>query len=253
MKNKIFSQNIAHDVISVCNERDVNLNMFSAERILFVGLNALCKQLMTEFICANYNGIYSPCFDESKTENCHLIIFVYEHMQACDFSVLRRCRVKLPHIPALWIVKKISDDDKLHALELGAEDVLTYGIHIKEIFFRVGAILKRTFLNDINKNYMMLSRDDFYMEKNLRQCQFNHHDVQLSRIQFELMWILCMYYGKVIRRDILYYLLFDKSIQAYDRSLDMHISRTRKKLESAGMQSSRLVSIRGIGYQLKSK
>ena len=77
---------------------------------------------------------------------------------------------------------------------------------------------------------------------------YHEQPITLTPIQFRLLWCLAQSQYEVLSKAYLYQTVLDKSFSLYDRTLDMHISRVRKKLVEAGMPTERLVTVHGKGY-----
>ena len=73
-------------------------------------------------------------------------------------------------------------------------------------------------------------------------------DVSLTQIQFRLLWVLVLHQGEALSKPYLYQVVLEKEFSRYDRSLDMHLSRVRRKLVNAGMAADRLQTVHGKGY-----
>ena len=75
--------------------------------------------------------------------------------------------------------------------------------------------------------------------------------IDLTPSQFSLLWTLALYQGEVLTKPFLSKLVLNKTYGKYDRSLDMHLSRVRRKLAEANWASQRLQSVHGQGYCLR--
>ncbi|WP_235040143.1 winged helix-turn-helix domain-containing protein [Vreelandella profundi] len=75
--------------------------------------------------------------------------------------------------------------------------------------------------------------------------------VELTPLQFRLLWILVSHRGQILSKSYLYHTLFQREYSLYDRSLDMHVSRIRRKLSVVGFDALRLRTQHGKGYCLQ--
>ena len=83
-----------------------------------------------------------------------------------------------------------------------------------------------------------------------QQVFFHEHAVQLTPIQFKLLWTLMQHANHLLSKPQLYRLVMERDFSRYDRSLDMHMSRVRRKLIDVGMPVDRLQTVHGAGYIL---
>lgn len=73
----------------------------------------------------------------------------------------------------------------------------------------------------------------------------------MTPLQFRLLWQLIVQRGEVLTKPYLYRVVFEREHSGYDRSLDMHISRIRRRLSEAGLAADRLQTIHGRGYSFQ--
>lgn len=104
---------------------------------------------------------------------------------------------------------------------------------------------ERTTLESLNQ----LMLDQLFLDRSKGFVSYQGHEVDLTPIQFKLLWLLVENYNEVLTRPFLCELVLEREFGPNDRSLDMHLSRVRKKLMDVGMPSNRLVTIHGKGYR----
>ncbi|WP_195842229.1 helix-turn-helix domain-containing protein [Vibrio cholerae] len=91
---------------------------------------------------------------------------------------------------------------------------------------------------------------DLYLNRGLSEVRVAERLVVFTPIQFKLLWSLATHYKQVVDKRFLYKTVLNKPWSVHDRSLDMHLSRVRKKLISAGFDGERIATVHGIGYSL---
>ena len=94
----------------------------------------------------------------------------------------------------------------------------------------------------------MLQLDGLSLNKIYQGSVYHEQPIILTPIQFRLLWRLAESQNGVLSKAYLYQTVLDKSFNQYDRTIDMHISRVRKKLVEAGMPIERLITVHGEGY-----
>jgi two-component system response regulator CpxR len=159
------------------------------------------------------------------------------------FEILRRLR-KESRVPVLMLTARADDVDRIVGLELGADDYLPKPFNPRELVARVRAILRRyeprtTAATRVEVNGVVL-------DPSTRQVTVDGQSADLTTFEFDILDILMRAAGRVLSRDDLMENLYNRKATPFDRSIDMHISHIRRKLET---QRPFIKTIRGVGYQ----
>lgn len=160
-------------------------------------------------------------------------------------DVLRAIR-RESNVPIIVVSAKDAEADVVTALELGADDYITKPYSARELIARVRALARRASPSDVPEtlSYAVLSLDAGRYELTVAQKRFD-----LPRKEFEVMALLMERAGRIVTRER----LLDE-VWGMDwgdtKSLDQHIRRLRRKLES-NEDAPRIVTIRGVGYRLE--
>ncbi len=114
---------------------------------------------------------------------------------------------------------------------------------------RIEAVLRRTCgLTDNRAGDAALQIGTLRLDRNQLQVCVGEHNVELTPVQFKLLWCLASHQNEVLSKPYLHTLVLEKPYSRHDRSIDMHLSRVRKKLEHAGLPADRLQTVHGRGY-----
>jgi DNA-binding response OmpR family regulator len=164
-----------------------------------------------------------------------------------DIDGLEICRIVRARskVPILMLTAKGDPVDRVVGLELGADDYLPKPFEPRELLARLKAILRRQSRDgptDILR-FGKLEIDRHAMEARLdgRPCTLTAH-------QFRLLAVMADAAGRVLSRDHLMDQLRGESIDAFDRSIDVHISRIRSEIEDDPRRPRRVITVRGAGY-----
>jgi DNA-binding response OmpR family regulator len=164
------------------------------------------------------------------------------------FDVLKQLREKYPHLPALMLTARGDDIDRIVGLELGADDYLPKPFNPRELLARLRSVLRRVQAPEPEPH--MLANGPLHIDYNTREARLKGQVLPLTSAEFGLLAMLMQNCGQVIHKDQLAQGALQRPLNAYDRSIDVHMSHLRKKLEACGGAAQWLLSVRGQGYQL---
>ena len=161
------------------------------------------------------------------------------------FEILRRLRTH-SKVPVIMLTARGEDVDRIIGLEIGADDYLAKPFNPRELAARIRAILRRYEARPaapagrIEVNGIVLDPAN-------REVYSGGKPVELTTFEFDILEMLMRSAGRVLSRDALMENFYNRKATPFDRSIDMHISHLRKKLERG---ESIIKTIRGVGYQL---
>jgi len=166
------------------------------------------------------------------------------------FSVLGRLR-KQSQTPVMMLTACGAEEERIQGYSKGADDYLPKPFNITELLLRVEAVLRRTRGESGSAPQSELLVGSLLLNRSDQSVKVEQQAVVMTPIEFRLLWTLIEHKGEVLTKPYLYQLVLEKEFSRYDRSLDMHMSRIRKKLEQAGLDNSLLMTVHGKGYCFK--
>jgi two-component system response regulator MtrA len=158
------------------------------------------------------------------------------------FDVLKKYR-EVSDIPVLILTARTETADKVRGFELGGDDYLTKPFWPEELVARVAARLRRPVL----KRGDGIEVGEIFIDTEARLARVGSEDVDLTRVEFDLLATLAARPGMAFSRRQLVDRVLDEEREGTERTLDVHVSRLRKKLGDA---SDQLETVWGIGYKL---
>jgi len=164
-------------------------------------------------------------------------------------DVLRQVR-QFTTTPILMLTARGEATDRIVGLELGADDYLPKPCNPRELAARLRAILRRAQTSSCDAASVALAAGHIRIEPAQRSVTYSGIDLQLTSAEFNVLQILVRGAGTVIDKETLCRQALGRALSAYDRSIDVHISKIRKKLALHG-GNNLIVNVRGNGYQLR--
>ena len=165
------------------------------------------------------------------------------------FEVLRRMRASSA-VRVLLLTARGDDVDRIVGLEIGADDYLSKPFNPRELLARVRAILRRSAGTQEKQNQTLLRADGLELNLATRTVLHNGKKIELTDVEFALLEALMRAPGKVVSREEISENVLGRKFHPFDRSLDMHVSRLRRKLSGKDATEELVKTIRGTGYQL---
>jgi two-component system, OmpR family, phosphate regulon response regulator OmpR len=159
-------------------------------------------------------------------------------------EVCRQLRAKFD-IPVLMLTARGDAADRIVGLELGADDYLPKPFQPRELLARLRAILRRA----RSKGRTPLLRfGRLEIDRDSRAVRVDGSERALTSYQFALLVALAENAGRVLSREALMDLVKGEPLEAFDRSIDVHVSRIRAAIEADPKKPRRIVTVRGAGY-----
>ncbi len=164
-------------------------------------------------------------------------------------EVLRRIRA-VSTTPILMLTARGDDVDRIVGLEMGADDYLPKPFNPRELVARIRAVQRRTAARPAAAASPAegLSCGDVILDLGGRTLQVEGMPVELTSVEFSLLEVLVRQAGSVVSREELSQQALGRELNAYDRSIDVHVSSLRRKLDVTGNEGERIKTVRGIGY-----
>lgn len=166
------------------------------------------------------------------------------------FEVLRRLRAS-SKVSVMLLTARGEDIDRIVGLEIGADDYLPKPFNPRELLARIRAILRRSQPNHAERPAIKhLVAVGLELDTGARNATCNGIELNLTGVEFDLLQSLMEAPGRILTREFLSEMVLDRKFTPFDRSLDTHVCRLRRKLDDAGIVGDRIKTIRSVGYQL---
>ncbi len=165
-------------------------------------------------------------------------------------EVCRRIRA-LPHdaarVPVLMLTAKGDPMDRIVGLELGADDYLPKPFEPRELLARIRAVLRRHQAGAVPEHKPMRF-GSLEIDRDARSVTVGGQPAELTSYQFDLLVTLAERAGRVLTRDQIMEAVRGRELEAFDRSIDVHMGRIRAAIEQDVKNPRRILTVRGVGY-----
>jgi two-component system response regulator CpxR len=184
----------------------------------------------------------------------------YDLLILDSVALLKRVR-EHSQMPVLMLSAKADRDDRVSGLRAGADDYLPKPFYPEELLARVQAILRRSkricasaqraTLNTADPATLLaeIQIGELRLLPTSREVHFRDMLIDLTPMEVEILECLMRSFGKAVSRDRLCLLLYNRLSAPFDRTIDTHVSRIRRKM---GKGREMILSVRGTGYQIRS-
>ena len=161
---------------------------------------------------------------------------------------LRSMNGPMATLPVLMLTAKGDPMDRIIGLELGADDYLPKPFEPRELLARVRAILRRRTEAPSAAAGNVLRFGTLEIDRDARTILVGGAPRELTSYQFDLLVALAERAGRVLTRDQIMEAVRGRELEAFDRSIDVHMGRIRAAIEADPKNPKRILTVRGVGY-----
>jgi DNA-binding response OmpR family regulator len=222
-----------------------------ATRVLIIDDDASLSEMLAEYL--ESNGLEVTSRGDARTGIKALESETYDALvldvmlpDLDGFEVCRKVR-ESSSIPILMLTARGEETDRIVGLELGADDYLPKPFNPRELLARLRAVLRRA-RSSSDELASVFRFGRLEIDLGARILRIGDEEKTLTGHQFDLLVVLARNAGRVLSRDQLMNAVQGRDIEAFDRSIDTHISRIRAAIEDEARRPRRLLTVRGTGY-----
>jgi len=228
-------------------------------RLLMIEDDARLAQMVTEYLAQSGFEVTHAGDGESGLEQLPMVqpelVILDLMMPGIDgLEVCRRIRA-LPNgqsrVPVLMLTAKGDPMDRIIGLELGADDYLPKPFEPRELLARIRAVLRRRADPGeavATRSTPLLRFGSLEIDRDARTVQVAGQACDLTSYQFDLLVAMAERAGRVLTRDQIMEAVRGRELEAFDRSIDVHIGRIRNAIEADSKSPRRILTVRGVGY-----
>ena len=151
-------------------------------------------------------------------------------------------------VPVLMLTAKGDPMDRIIGLEMGADDYLPKPFEPRELLARIRAVLRRKQGGVAPAAAQAMQFGSLDIDRDARQVTVRGQPCELTSYQFDLLVALAERAGRVLTRDQIMEAVRGRELEAFDRSIDVHMGRIRAAIEDDVKNPKRILTVRGVGY-----
>jgi len=222
-----------------------------AERVLIIDDDARLAAMVSDYLTAA--GFVVDCRFTARDGLAAVDRTVFDAIvldvmlpDSDGFEVCRNVRSR-SQTPILMLTARGEEMDRIVGLEIGADDYLAKPFSPRELVARIRAILRRGRI-PVRAEDAELRFGRLQIDRGSRMVRIDGEERTLTSYQFDLLAALAANAGRVLNRERLMDLVKGEDLEAFDRSIDVHISRIRSVIEDDPKHPRRIITVRGAGY-----
>ena len=195
-----------------------------------------------------YDG--AEALRKAKEDDPELVILDLMLPYVDGLEVCRQIR-RESSVPILMLTARDGEQQRVVGLEMGADDYVTKPFSPPELVARVRAILRRTTRDARRPSAAPLAVGGLVLDPTTHEVRLNGRLIDLTTKEFDLLQLLLGHPSRVFTRDFLLEHIWGYDYFGSTRTVDMHISRLREKIEDDPNNPTYITTVRGVGYKLK--
>jgi two-component system, OmpR family, response regulator CpxR len=232
-----------------------NMTQFSQanmlEKILIIDDDAELCEMLSEYLRKEAFEVESVQhgtrgLERARTGSYDLIVLDVMLPGMNGFDLLRELRTT-SEVPVLLLTARGDELDRIVGLEIGADDYLPKPFNARELLARIRAIGRRN-ARTANSPKHPVNVGDVELDPGTRSITLNGKVLDVTTVEFNLLEMLLRSAGNVVSRDDIASTVLGRELSPFDRSIDVHISKLRKKLGNLPNGRERIKTIRNTGY-----
>jgi two-component system alkaline phosphatase synthesis response regulator PhoP len=229
--------------------------MSTAQRLLIVDDDSDLRMLLAAYfrrigyeVEEKESG--AAAVEPATTGHFDCFIFDVSMPGMTGIDLLRRVRDRGISTPAMFLTAHDSTDDKVAGFKAGADDYLGKPFDPMELEVRIAALLRRSQGAQSNADGERISIGDLVIDKRRHEVSLGGARVELTPLEFQILELLASEPGRAWSRNALLDQVWSTEYEGYQRNIDPHINRLRKKLEADPKNPHYVLTVRGVGYKL---
>jgi DNA-binding response OmpR family regulator len=226
------------------------------KKVLIVDDDKKLQKILKEYfeedeflVVSMYDGV--DCIEVINSESPDIIILDIMLPGCNGLDVMREIKKK-HNVPIILLTAKGDETDRIVGLELGADDYLPKPFNPRELLARMRAVMRRNAFDEGSDKYFPedsnLKISNITLNKSKQTVIVGFKEIELTATEFKILEIMMRNKNIILSRDRLMNLALGKDFMAFDRVIDVHVSKLRSKLCAESGSPQCIKTVRGTGY-----
>lgn len=229
--------------------------MTQQQRLLMIEDDARLAAMVAEYLtqsgyAVTHMGDGESALEAAQDKPFDLVVLDLMLPGMDGLEVCRRIRAlgnECARVPILMLTAKGDPMDRVIGLELGADDYLPKPFEPRELLARIRAVLRRQQAGG-GAEHKLMRFGSLEIDRDARAVTVDGQMADLTSYQFDLLVTLAERAGRVLTREQIMEAARGRELEAFDRSIDVHIGRIRAAIEADAKNPKRILTVRGVGY-----
>jgi two-component system, OmpR family, response regulator BaeR len=219
------------------------------EKILIVEDEPKLAALLADYLKASHFEVFT-LFEGTQVETWvrehkpHLIILDIMLPGRDGMEICKSIRT-FSRVPIIMVTARIEEIDRLLGLELGADDYICKPFSPREVVARVKAVLRRTL------DGQMLQAQGLVLDEHTFKATLHGRDLDLTAVEFKLLKLLIEHPCRIFSRQQIMREIYHEERFVSDRTIDSHIKKLRRKIETIDPEATVIQSVYSVGYKFE--
>lgn len=187
--------------------------------------------------------------DAARAGDYDVVLLDWMLPNVSGIDVCRTIRAESP-VPIIMLTAKGTEAERVLGLELGADDYVTKPFSSAELVSRIRSLMRRRAI-DLGDERRRFAVGGIVLDLVRHRADVDGHPVALTPTEFKLVSLLASDPERVFSREEILHHLWQSAFIGDTRNVDVHVRNVRRKIEHDAAQPQRLVTVRGVGYQLR--
>jgi len=228
---------------------------YAGKSLLIVDDDADMRLLLAEYFrrlgfAVDERESGAAALEPATTNKFDCFIFDVSMPGISGFELLKRIRERGVQTPALFLTAHDALDYKVAGYEAGADDYVAKPFSPRELEYRVEALLRRSSGIQPDSDSERTQVGDLVIDKRRHEVLRHGSRIDLTPLEFQILELLASEPGRAWSRNALLDRVWSTEYEGYQRNIDPHINRLRKKLENDPKNPRYVLTVRGVGYKL---
>ena len=205
----------------------------------------LARQLVKKGFSVTESANGRVGLEQALSNDFSLLLLDIDLPEISGLNICTAVRKSKPAQAIIMLTAKADEIEVVEGLQAGADDYLTKPVRLAELFARIDSLLRRA---AVDEQVCSVEFGPFMVDGQRREAFLSGEPLELTKLEFDLLYLLISNPGRVYSREQLLQLIWQTDVEGYEKAINSTVLRLRRKIEVEAAQPKYLLSVRGVGY-----